>query len=83
MGKPTRRDLLKGAGALGAAAIVDGALGASASAQARPLVQERPEQATTVEGEHGVLDVAVVGAGVSGRTPPGGCSARKPSTVAC
>ncbi|WP_406108730.1 FAD-dependent oxidoreductase [Streptomyces sp. NBC_01003] len=64
MGKPTRRDLLKGTGALGAAAIVDGALGASASA--RPLVQARPEQATTVEGAHGVLDVAVIGAGVSG-----------------
>jgi monoamine oxidase len=63
MGKPTRRDLLKGTVALGAVAIADGAPG---TAQARPLVRSRPGQASHPAGGGHVIDVAVIGAGVSG-----------------
>src|SRR5258708_7534492 len=63
MGKPTRRDLLKGTAALGAAAIAAGAPG---TAQARSLVKSRPERANPPVGRADVIDVAVVGAGVSG-----------------
>ncbi|MEO3931028.1 NAD(P)/FAD-dependent oxidoreductase [Micromonosporaceae bacterium B7E4] len=62
MGKPTRRDLLKGAAALGAAAIAEGALGTPTGA--RPLSKFKPGDPGG--GPDGVLDVAVVGAGVSG-----------------
>jgi monoamine oxidase len=60
MGTPTRRDLLKGTAALGAAAIIDGALGTPA----RATVQSGPERPRS--GGDGVVDVAVIGAGVSG-----------------
>jgi monoamine oxidase len=60
MGTPTRRDLLKGTAALGAAAIIDGALGTPA----RASVQSGPVHPTS--GADGVVDVAVIGAGVSG-----------------
>lgn len=63
MGKPTRRDLLKGTAVLGAAAIAEGAPG---TAQARALVRSRPGQANHPAGPHDVIDVAVIGAGVSG-----------------
>ncbi|MCW2936225.1 MAG: dependent oxidoreductase family protein, partial [Actinomycetia bacterium] len=63
MGKPTRRDLLKGTVALGAAAIAEGVPG---TAQARPLVRSRTEQANGPAGRDDVIDVAVIGAGVSG-----------------
>jgi monoamine oxidase len=63
MGKPTRRDLLKGTAALGAAAIAAGAPG---TAQARSLVKSRPERANPPVCREDVIDVAVIGAGVSG-----------------
>ncbi|REK86525.1 hypothetical protein DY245_31780 [Streptomyces inhibens] len=81
MGKPTRRDLLKGTGVLGAAAVVDGALGTPA--QARPLVQEGPKQATSAEGGDGVIDVAVIGAGVSGAYAAWRLLGPEASTAAC
>ncbi|WP_179332594.1 flavin monoamine oxidase family protein [Streptomyces sp. Tue6028] len=56
MGELTRRDVFKGTGAVGAAAIVDGALGTPA--RARPRGKEA--------GEADIVDVAVIGAGVSG-----------------
>ncbi|MEV4804380.1 FAD-dependent oxidoreductase [Nonomuraea sp. NPDC049421] len=52
-GGSTRRDLLKGGAAVGTAAIVGGMLGAPARAAAAPA-------------REGVIDVAVIGAGVSG-----------------
>ncbi|MEV7395082.1 FAD-dependent oxidoreductase [Streptomyces sp. NPDC091215] len=65
MAEPTRRDLFKGTAALGAAAFADGAL--VTPAKARPLVRTRPEQAAaSATHRHDVLDVAVIGAGVSG-----------------
>lgn len=53
MGESTRREMFKGTGALAAAAVVDGALGTPAWARPRG-------------GEADVVDVAVIGAGVSG-----------------
>ncbi|GAA1369315.1 flavin monoamine oxidase family protein [Catellatospora chokoriensis] len=64
MSEPTRRDLLKRAAVLGTAAATGGAL--AAPAWARPTVQAEPEQTTTRAEQYGVLDVAVIGAGVSG-----------------
>ncbi|UUN31075.1 FAD-dependent oxidoreductase [Streptomyces sp. FIT100] len=62
MGKPTRRDLLKGTGALGAAAVVVGALGTPARALPRA---DRDDHADRDDRDD-VVDVAVIGAGVSG-----------------
>ncbi|MER5599642.1 FAD-dependent oxidoreductase [Streptomyces sp. NPDC002265] len=53
MGRPTRRDVLRGTGALGATAALHGALGA-------------PAWASPGNGEGDIVDVAVIGAGVSG-----------------
>ncbi|WP_433242591.1 flavin monoamine oxidase family protein [Streptosporangium sp. CA-135522] len=50
---PTRRDLLKGGAAVGTAAIVEGTRGATARAASAPARDD-------------VIDVAVIGAGVSG-----------------
>ncbi|GIH21611.1 flavin monoamine oxidase family protein [Rugosimonospora africana] len=58
MGKPTRRDLLKASAGLGAATVIDTALGTPARASAR----SQPP----ASGGDGVVDVAVIGAGVSG-----------------
>ena len=63
MGKTSRRDLLKGTAALGAAAIAAGVPGI---AQAGTLVKSRPERARHPAAGNDVIDVAVVGAGVSG-----------------